>query len=240
MIPVPSKSFSLLLESVVLNWFELVLMEILRLLQPWVSGATRRPRFFGHSGEARESAQCVEVLGDQGSTNLFSKETQNVWQLSDVIRIKWGKPAKTTVSRSLHSFGFCTWKLKRLGFQDSSIYAYKQVITEHWKADKDHDPTLQSEARGRRWTLSKNETWSAGCQSRLYLCEDSNCLIALLASIIWNFGNFCCIDMTPVLNKGNGVHQSVDRIHDLVTLGNKGFGIYLRYASCVCLHLIKS
>ena len=117
-------------------------------------------------------------------------------------------------------------------------FQHKQVITEHWRAaDKDHDPTLQSEARGRRWTLSKNETWSAGCQSRLYLCEDSNCLIALLASIIWNFGNFCCIDMTPVLNKGNGVHQSVDRIHDLVTLGNKkGCGIYLRDAARVYVY----
>ena len=122
-------------------------------------------------------------------------------------------------------------KIRFPGFQ------HKQVITEHWRADKDHDPTLQSEARGRRWTLSKNETWSAGCQSRLYLCEDSNCLIALLARIIWNFGNFCCIDMTPVLNKGNGVHQSVDRIHDLVTLGNmKGCGIYLRDAARVYVY----
>ena len=54
--------------------------------------------------------------------------------------------------------------------------------------------------------------------------------------IIWNFENFCCIDMTPVLNKGNGVHQSVDRIHDLVTLANKGCGISLRDAGRVYVY----
>ena len=149
-----------------------------------------------------------------------------------------GKTCKNHGVSFLAFFWILHLKIEKIRFPG---FQHKQVITEHWRAaDKDYDPTLQSEARGRRWTLSKNETWSAGCQSRLYLCEDSNCLIALLASIIWNFGNFCCIDMTPVLNKGNCVHQSVDRIHDLVTLGNKGFGIYLRYASCVCLHLIKS
>ena len=171
------------------------------LLRPWVSGAAQRPRFSGRSGEATESAQSVEVLG---STILFlwlKAETFGKSLISlgmakicfffaeMTILCDLDQPCKTCKNHSV-PFHAILWalyliyvrlKCSTVQFLDKTDNLSEiKILT----GNNIQGHTLLSCARGRRWTLSKNERWSAGCQSRLYLGTDLNYLVG--TTIIWN------------------------------------------------------